>query len=160
MSKYHWGTLYFVEPGAGPEDVPVESHQAVVSYLTVARELWQLLGRDDQAGIIEGVLDRAYRRTTDWQEAVLDATDLTEIGPAVDGLEESLMSTVLDKRLYVPKERLPELRARCPSIDLREGDGSIPESAIGSAMLDVRHLAWLLGEARRRGLHVRLGLGR
>jgi hypothetical protein len=159
MSKHHWGTWYLVPPGweRQPDDAVddgiVERYEDGRSDLRVAMELWELAGDAGRVKQIEAVLDRAYQRP----EHILQAADIDELIALLDGLDERLLSTVVDEQRKTRADQLPELRGRTTMFDLDERPGFDVENSISEGMGRAASVRENLQHAREAGLEILLG---
>jgi len=153
VSTYDWGTIYVVRPerDGGELDV-VEAFEDKASSIQKAIDLWRLGGDASRGTAIQALLDRVYAQP----DALMNAEQIDELIRLLDGLEESLVGSVVDRDWNVAADQLPELRSRTTSINLSEEGGHVATAGVGAAIGSVQGLRMILLEARARGLLVAL----
>lgn len=87
--------------------------------LTVASELWGLID-DPRKEAIEALQRRLDRAATVEDRPIrFKAADLEEAIRLLSGIPDDLVGKVIDKKWFIPLERIDEIRRRAPSLDLR-----------------------------------------
>jgi hypothetical protein len=128
----------------------LESYDIARGFLDVAIELWQLAGREDRATAIEALITSAYElEPPRWERA-----QIARLPELLDGLEPALRGTVTDGELFLPTERVEELRGRVDAIDLGSLPGTDARNAIQEALVYVDHLRDIATEALARDASV------
>jgi hypothetical protein len=159
MSDRYWGVMYLVRPEWKPADDDdnddnddiVHVYQHGRSHVKVATELWTLLGETTRVEEIRALMDKAYGR----KPPMLMEEDIETLLQLIEGLEQRLIGTVVDKHWNVRTDQLPELRLRTTMLPLEEGPGrSIPESGVATGMSRVWALRGILQEARDEHLRI------
>jgi hypothetical protein len=140
------------QPDDVVEDGIEESYEDGRSDLRAAMELWDLAGDARRGKQIEEVLNRAWRRP----EPILNATDIDELIALLDGLEDRLVGTIVDKRFKTRDDQLPELRRRTTMFDLDERPGFDVENSIGEGIGRAQSVRENLRHARELGLEILL----
>lgn len=162
MTKYNWGTLYFVpQAWDGDEDTlheaTIESHPRRTSAFEKAQALWRIAGQDDKAARIGRVIDRACSRKRAY---VLLQDDLLELAAALEGLESTLTTHVMDAHRRISPEQVADYRAKYPALDLAVFAGHVPTDGIARELDDVLAVERLIHDAHCRGLDVAFNFDR
>lgn len=127
-----------------PADVDVLStYEIAYGFIGVAKELWQLAGREDRANKITEVIHSAY----ELEPPQLQSTQQRTLRSLLEGLENALVGTVTDEQHMLSREQIAPLRERAKVIDLDESWGVDACYAIQSALVYVDHLRNILDEA-------------
>jgi len=154
MSRRRKLPLHIVAPD--PDAQPFDERDVLASddhahfYITLATELWRLLGDDAKARAIEAVIDRAHGRTT----PTLDTADIRELLALVTPLEAAIRRELTDDKLLITMEQVAELRAKSKHLDLDESRGADARHAVSEAVADIANLESFLQEALDRGGHI------
>jgi len=117
--------------------------------LQAAGELWALVdhGRSEK---VLGLLDQVAARGTPHGELVFHSDDLRRLVDALDGIEDALKAGVVDENLAVEDSKIPELRARLPSLADTFDPKRLPHELRGGmaeALIGIRSLRRFLQRA-------------
>jgi hypothetical protein len=151
-------SLYLVIPDWSGE--PEDAHESVVDtlrdgplYLSIAKELWQLVGNEERLAGIRETLDKAYDR----DNRDLSSEEMKHLDQLLDGLDEALQRDWLDESGLIRQELLPEVQRRTHYIDVGEHRGHLAVYGLGEALAKVHVLRDFMRRGLEKGLHLALG---
>lgn len=148
-------TLYAIRPdpatGALDDAEVVNQSKHGWDFLKQTIALWQLIDAA-RADEIETIIDRVVQAAGD-EEVRIGTNDLRELVRLISGVEEALIvAGIVDEHWRVPPERLEELAARVPAMDL-ETERSLKSktSALGEVMSNAISIRNFLNNAVNAG---------
>jgi hypothetical protein len=159
VTVQYWGSLHLVapdwtgDPDASDAEAVVDSCRYGFSHISVAVELWRLVGDEERAARIESVVSRAFGDSVDTPVGILKTADIEELLGLLEGLQDALRGSVVDARFQVSAAQLPELRRRTTLLNFNEGD-HVAEDGVAEGMGRVTELMMWLRRALDGGLHV------
>jgi hypothetical protein len=148
-------TLYAIhpDPGSGSLDdgEVVDKSRYGWDFLQQAIALWRLVD-PARADAIAAVKARAENATPD-EPTRFGGADLAELARLLAGVDEAIVGAgVVDDKWRVPADRLDELAARVPGMDLTsERSLDSKRHALGEVMMNAISLHNFLADAARAG---------
>ena len=143
-------TVHVVRPPIANDLDVVHTYERIYKSIDVASELWRLLGREDRAAEIEGIVATAF----EFEPARLDTAGIATLLALVEPLDKAIVGPLTDADERLSPEKVVELRGRTALFELDEARGEDAQWALSEAMVGITNLQRILRSAVTEGAYL------